>query len=144
MQFVLRHREKVAGNFRPLVVIGGGCVNVFDLLVKILFRGPDVPDARQQFVKIRAAACFQPLIIQGKAFDDKLSQPLGGPNAKLLAAQRLNPVTNRDDDIQVVIRHLIDFAVKGSPIKAGVNKKKVVYPRFLFGFFGRFERPLPS
>jgi hypothetical protein len=34
--------------------------------------------------------------------------------------------------------------VNGSPIKAGVNKKKVICPRFLFGFFGRFERPLPS
>jgi len=27
--------------------------------------------------------------------------------------------------------------MKGSPIKAGVNEKKVVRPRFFFGFAGR-------
>jgi hypothetical protein len=81
-------------NEPPMLALAEGLSKMFKtdvlgllLLVKVLFRGADVADARQQLVKIGAATMFQPLIIQRKAFNDKLTEPLRRPDAELRATK---------------------------------------------------------
>jgi len=67
-----------------------------------LFRRPDIADARQQFFEIVPASdLLQPFVVERKALDDVFSQPLGRPDAKLRAPVRLDPVADRDDNIQL-------------------------------------------
>jgi len=113
VQFVLGHGEKVLRDFRMLVVIRAGRVDVLDLLVKILFRRPDFPDAGQQLVKI-SAALFQPFIVQREPLHDEFPQPLRRPDAELRAAQRFYPVANGDDHVEIVVNRLVGFPVVGS------------------------------
>ncbi|GEM_PF-6826198 len=47
-------------------------------------------------------------------FDNIFPQPLGGPDAELSAAMGFDPVTHRNDNIQVVVLGVICFAVRGS------------------------------
>ena len=70
------------------------------------FRGADVPDALEQLVEIIvlpvAGRIFQPLVVQRESLDDVFPQPLRGPLAELRAPVRFHPVTDGNDDIQVV------------------------------------------
>lgn len=46
-----------------------------------------------------------------------LAKDRGGPLAETDAALRLNPVSHRDNDIQVVVLHLVRLPVRGSMCK---------------------------
>ena len=59
--------------------------------------GADGSNAFEEFPEIvlsEVAPVFQPLIIHRKAFDDVLTQMLGGPDAELCAPDRFYSVTN--------------------------------------------------
>ena len=64
-----------------------------------------------------AAQIFQALIIQSKAFSHILLQNSRCPNTKLHAALRFHTVADRNDDIEIIVIHLINFAVSGSCCK---------------------------
>jgi len=47
----------------------------------------DVPDTRQEFIKVVAATgMFQKVVVHGKAFDKVLAQYMCGPDAELSSA----------------------------------------------------------
>jgi hypothetical protein len=69
----------------------------------------------QQFLEIIARTRpLQPLIFQCKTFEDIFAEPLRGPNPELRAAMGLNPVTDGDDDIEVIALDLVGLTVGGS------------------------------
>lgn len=71
--------------------------------------------AAKQFIKVvHLAGAFQPLIIQGKAFDDVFPQTLGGPDSELCASVRLYPVAYGNNNIEVVVFGSIPLYVGGS------------------------------
>jgi len=76
----------------------------FILAPEYFLRGTDVSDACQQFIEIvPAAGPLQPVVVHGKPFNNELTQSLGGPDAKLGAPMGFYPVTDGNDDIEVVV-----------------------------------------
>ena len=99
-------------------VINARRVNIQHLLVETPFRGADVPDALEQFIEIillpLAGRIFQPLVVHRESLDDIFAQPLRGPLAELRAPVRFHPVTDRNDDVEIVICRLVGFPIGGS------------------------------
>lgn len=50
-----------------------------------------------------ASTLLKTFIVEQKAHDQIVAQPLGGPDAKLSAPMRLHPVSDRDNNVQVVV-----------------------------------------
>ena len=118
MNFILDFLEKLNGDFRLGVIVNTGCVDFKHLSIKHLFGSTDIADTLQQLLEVAAATqIFQALIIQSKAFSHILLQNSCCPNTKLHAALRFHTVTNGNDDIEVIVIHLIGFAVSGSCCK---------------------------
>jgi len=70
-------------------LIDTGGVDIEDLAPEDLLAASDVADACQQLFEIVAAAtALEAFIVQGKAFDEAFTQTVGGPDAKLGAADR--------------------------------------------------------
>jgi len=61
-----------------------------------------------------AGVVFQPLAVEGVALGQMLAQGAGGPLAKAGALDRLDPIADRDDDVEVVVLRLVGFAIGGS------------------------------
>ena len=115
MNLVLYFFEELNRNFCLGVVVDAGGVDFQNLTVKHLFGSADVPDALQQFFEISTAAqIFQPFIVQCKACAHIFLQEPSRPDAKLCAAFGFDPVADRDNDIEVVIVHIVDFSICGS------------------------------
>ena len=118
MNFILDFLEKLNGDFRLGVIVNTGCVDFKHLSIKHLLGSADIADTLQQLLEVSAAAqVFQAFVIKGKAFSHILLQNSRCPNTKLYAALRLHTVTDRNDDIEVIVIHLIGFAVSGSCCK---------------------------
>lgn len=60
------------------------------------------------------AALLQAFFVQGVALHEMLAQGLGRPLAELHAAPRFDAVADGDDDVEVVVIHLVGFAIGGS------------------------------
>ena len=103
VHLVLHGRKELPRGLHAWIVINPRGVNLQHLAPESLFRRPDVPDARQQLIKIIAApGLLEPLIVHRETLDDILPQPLCGPDAELRAAMRLYAVADGDDDVQVI------------------------------------------
>ena len=118
MNLILDFLEKLNGDFRLGVIVNTGCVDIKHLTVKHLLGSADITDTLQQLLEVSAAAqIFQALIIQSKALSHILLQNPRCPNTKLHAALRLHTVANRNDDIEIIVIHLISLTVSGSCCK---------------------------
>lgn len=62
----------------------------------------------------RLIRIFQTLIIEDKAFDDKLTELLSGPNTKAGGDSTFDSVANRDNGIKVVIISTVLLTISGS------------------------------
>ena len=112
VQLVLHDFEKHNGIRAFRVIVHAGCVEVEYLTIQDLFRRSDVPDPVKQFFPVvPASKLLQPLIVHREAFDHVLLQALRCPSAELCAANGLDTVAHRDDHIQIIVVHLIGFAV---------------------------------
>jgi hypothetical protein len=115
VNLVLHQLEEGLGFRCARVVVHAGGVEVEHLPVKHLLAGANVADALQKLAPIAAAArLLQQLVIHGEALDEILAQHPQGPAAEKRAAQGLDPVTDRDDHVQVVVLGVVIFAVSGS------------------------------
>ena len=104
MHLVLDSLKELLRGFCPWVIVYAEGINLQNLAVEDLFRGADVPDTCQEFIKVVAATCaFQEVIVHGKAFDQVLAQYLCGPNAELHAPMGIDSVADTDDNIEVVV-----------------------------------------
>lgn len=118
VDFVLDFSEKLNGDFRLGVIINAGGLDFKYLTVKHLFGSADVADALQQFLEIATAAqILQALIVQRKAFSHILPQNPRCPDTELHAALGFHTVADGNDDIEIIVIHLIGFAVSGSCCK---------------------------
>ena len=78
-------------------------------------RRPDVADAVEQFFEvIPTGRRLEAFIVHREALHDVLAQPLRSPNAKLRAAQRLDPVPDGNDDVEAVVTGVVLLAISGS------------------------------
>jgi len=59
-------------------------------------------------------AFLQALLVQHVALHQILPQNTGSPLPKVRAPQRLHPVANRDDNIEVVVLNTVLLAIGGS------------------------------
>ena len=115
VDFVLDFLEKLNRDFRSWVIVNAGGVDFKHLTVKHLFGSADVADTLQQLLEVATAAqIFQALIVQREAFSHILLQNSRCPDAELHAALRFHTVANGNDDIEIIVIHLIGFAVSGS------------------------------
>lgn len=74
------------------------------LLVKPLLRSADFADAGQQFVEVvPAARILEPLVVQQEALYNELPQMGGRPLAELGPARGADAVTDRQDEVEVVV-----------------------------------------
>ena len=117
MNFILDFLEKLNGDFRLGIVVNTGRVDFKHLSIKHLFRSTDIADTLQQLLEVSAAQIFQALIIQSKAFSHILLQNSRCPNTKLHAALRFHTVADRNDNIEIIVIHLIGLTVSGSCCK---------------------------
>ena len=118
MNLILDFLEKLNGDFRLGVIVNTGCVDFKHLTVKHLLGSADITDTLQQLLEVSAAAqIFQALIIQSKALSHILLQNPRCPNTKLHAALRFHTVADRNDDIKIIVIHLISLTVSGSCCK---------------------------
>ena len=118
MNLILDFLEKLNGDFRLGVIVNTGCVDFKHLSIKHLLGSADIADTLQQLLKVSAATqIFQALIIQSKAFSHILLQNSRCPDAKLHTALRLHTVADRNDDIEIIVIHLISLTVSGSCCK---------------------------
>ena len=69
---------------------------------------------QQLFEVVAAARLLEPIIVEGKALDYELAQPLCCPDAELRATMGFYTVADRDDDLKVVVLRVIDFSIIGS------------------------------
>ena len=105
-----------------------------NLAIEYLFRGADVPDACQKFVKVIASAgALQKIVVHGKALDKVLAQYLRGPDTELYATVGIDPVADTDDYIEVVVCYVSFYF----PVSLVLNccKKcnssiRIQFPRF--------------
>ena len=118
VDFVLDFFEKLNRDFRFRVIVNAGGVDFKHLTIKHLFRSADVADALQQLLEVATAAqIFQALIVQRKAFSHILLQNSRCPDAELHTALGFHTIANGNDDIEIIVIHLIGFAVSGSCCK---------------------------
>ena len=97
-QLVLHLGEKNVGFFFRDAVVRAQGKEVADFLIKALFRGPDLADARQQFVEIvPGARILEPLIVHDEALHQIFLQVSGGPLAELDAAWRADAVADGEN-----------------------------------------------
>ena len=112
MHLVLDCLEELLCGFCPRVIVYAEGIDFQNLAVEDFFRGADVPDACQEFIKVVAAAgSFQEVVVHGKTFDKVLAQYLRGPDAELDSTVRIDSVADTDDYIEVVVCHIIVFAI---------------------------------
>ena len=106
MQLVLDGLEERLGDFRVLVVVDAALlVDVGDLQIEPPLAGPDLADAFQKLVEVVLAeplVQLQPLVVEHESLDDEFPQGLGRPNAELGGLGAVDPVTHRNDGVQVV------------------------------------------
>jgi hypothetical protein len=115
VHLVLDGGEELPREVRVRVVIDARGVDVEHLAPEDLLGRADVPDAGEQLVEVVAAASLlEPLVVQRESLDQVLPQALGSPDAKLRAAMALDTITDRDDDVEVVVESVILFTVGGS------------------------------
>ena len=118
MNLVLDFLEKLNGDFRLGIIVNTGRVDFKHLTVKHLFRNTDIADTLQQLLEVSTATqIFQALIIQSEALSHILLQNPRCPNTKLHAALRFHTVADRNDDIKIIVIHLISLTVSGSCCK---------------------------
>ena len=87
VHLVLDCLEELLRGFCSRVIVYAECIDFQNLAIEYLFRGADVPNACQEFVKVIASAgALQKIVVHGKAFDKVLAQYLRGPDAELHAA----------------------------------------------------------
>ena len=104
VHLVLDCLEELLRGFCSRVIVYAECIDFQNLAIEYLFRGADVPDACQEFVKVIASAgALQKIVVHGKAFDKVLAQYLRGPDAELYATVGIDPVADTDDYIEVVV-----------------------------------------
>jgi hypothetical protein len=90
------------------VVIDAGGVDVRNLLIEAALAGADVLNAASQLIEIIEGLIrvFQALVIQHKALDDILAQPLRRPDAKARRHRAFHPVAHRQNHVEVIKRHV--------------------------------------
>jgi hypothetical protein len=69
----------------------------------------------EQFFKINAAPyLLQPVVIQSKPFDYLLPEAFGDPRRELSASMGFYPISNRNNNIKVIIQRLVILTISGS------------------------------
>jgi hypothetical protein len=102
MHFILNGGKELLGHFRTGIVIDTGGVNIKNFAPEDLFRRTDIPDPFDQFFEVAPpAGPFEPIVVQGKAFDDEFSKAFGRPDSKLGAPLRFYPVANGKNCFQI-------------------------------------------
>ena len=121
VHFILHGGEELLGQGRGIGrVVHAGGINIENLLVEAgePLGGANVPDALQLLVEVIllafAGRILEPLVVHGEALDEVFPEALGGPDAKLGAPVAFDPVTDGDDDVEVVELDLVGFSVGGS------------------------------
>jgi len=98
--------EKPLGNWSVFVIICQECINIGDFLIKPSLAGLDFTYAFQKFIKIiftEVLSLFEPFVIQYKTFDNEVLQGFGGPDTKLRTLLAVDPVSDCNNDVKVVI-----------------------------------------
>ena len=112
VHLVLDCLEELLCGFCPRVIIYAEGIDFQNLAVEDFFRGADVPDTCQKFIEVVAAASpLQEVVVHGEAFDKILAQYLCGPDAELDTTVGVDSVADTDDYIEVVVCHIIVFAI---------------------------------
>lgn len=70
-----------------------------------------VSDAVEQFAPIGPAALFQAIVVERETLDHVFSQHTRRPLAKANTFMRFNSITDRDNDIEIVMIDLVSFTV---------------------------------
>ena len=98
---------RVAGDHihQPAALIGG----------QRLARGSLLHQLQRRFQF--GGVLLEAFAIQAEALGQMLAQHPGGPLAEARALDRLDPVTDGDDHVEVVVIDLVGFAVRGSMCK---------------------------
>ena len=116
MDLVLHRSEKILGERMVGVVIHAGCVDIGNFLIKAPLAGADVLQTAGQLIEIipAFAGFFQAHIIQHKALDDVLLQLVIGPLAEAHTNRAAHPKAQGQHHVQIVVGHLVLFAIGGS------------------------------
>ena len=104
MHLVLNGLEKVDADVKGRIIVHAGGVNIGDLPVKPLFRGADVLNSEEQFVKIvkGQVRVFQTFIVQDKALDNEFPDMPDGPLPEARGHMGLYPIAHRDNGVEIV------------------------------------------
>lgn len=116
MNLVLDSRKEALRQRSVLVVVDAGGVDVGDLLVKPALAGADVLDAAGQFLEVIVAhiRVLQPLVVQHEALGDVFLELVRRPLAETNRHRAAHPESQGQHHVEVVVCHLIRFAVGGS------------------------------
>ncbi len=116
MEFVLHGLEKIDAGFGCGIVIDTCGIDIGYFLIKSLFRGTDILDATQKFIKIIKwlIRVFQPPIVKNKTLDNIFPQPPGCPLAESSGNMGFYAITDRDAHIQTVEFRSVIFAIGSS------------------------------
>jgi len=107
--------EEERGFLFPDLVVAAEGEEVAHLLVEALLRRPYLADTGEEFVEVvPAAGAFQALVVHDEAFDDQLAKLAIGPATELGATGRFDPEPDSQNGFQIVVGHVVGFAVGGS------------------------------
>ena len=103
-KFILYLSKKVECYLCFGIIIPTCFVYLLDLLIKDPLLGAYFPYALKEFPEIvHRGPGLKPLIIEGKPFNNIVSQSLRCPNSELCALRRFNTVSHRNHNIQIII-----------------------------------------
>lgn len=88
------------------IIVNAAGKNIQNFTIELLFGCANTAHPFDQFVKVVLLSSFQTFVIDDEPFHQIFSQRFRRPNAKLCTAMRLDPVTDGNDDVQIVILNI--------------------------------------
>ena len=90
-------------------------LDVENLAIEHLLAGADVPDSLKEFLPVpTATGSFEAVVVKGEALDDVFFENRCRPDSELRGYGGLDPVSDRDDHVKVVVLRAIILPVGGS------------------------------
>lgn len=101
----MRFGKEMLGVTVVALVIAAEGEEVAHLLVEPFLGGANVPNAREQLVKvIPAAGILEPFVVHDESFDEVFPQVARGPLPELRPPLGADAVANGEDEVEVVER----------------------------------------
>lgn len=107
VQLIPHDLEKTGGLRDIWPIIGGEGENFFHSQIHSALAGTDVPNSIEKFVEIIGYSgtlyrwVLESIVVEGETLDQVFSQTFRGPTAELDAAFGANPVSDREDSVQI-------------------------------------------